>query len=359
MGSTAIATTWPDAVYARAYEGLSGAWRLGVRVRPVARHAAELERTQWLHADAIERFQVEALRSLLRFAGARIPYYRDLFARLRFDFRSIRSRADLAQLPPLTPGVVRERIADLVDPAQTGDAEAWRAAVRARSYGWAGYRPGLPALFYGDVHGRRGPTARLNEALRREVHLDAGPVSDESMDRTACAVEHARPHAVVASTRAVAAFARWVNATRRRRWADAAVVCVGDELVSADRAAIARAFGPRVFETYGTRDVLVAAECRAHGGMHVNEEGVVLEVVCDGEGVPPGADGDVVVTDLHDYAMPLVRFATGDRARLAARAPCSCGRWLRRMERVRERPDDQPRSRRFADILRAAPATSS
>ncbi len=143
--------------------------------------------------------QGEALRHLLEHAGANVPYYRDLFAQIRFDPRGVRSRSDLLELPLLTRDVVRERYKDLVSPAHRrtnirkgtsgssgapiqieycNASESWRQAVRLRSYGWAGYVPGARTLHYW------GPPAvvpsriaalkiRLDRRLRREIYVDA------------------------------------------------------------------------------------------------------------------------------------------------------------------------------------------
>jgi phenylacetate-CoA ligase len=355
-------------LYSWTYDKLaSGVWQRVAHGRPVARYAAFLERTQWLDADAIERLQLIELRALLRHAAGRIPYYRDLFARIGFDPRDVRSRADIEQLPLLTRDVVRERAADLVLPARgrsfvketsgtTGtpmrieycnDSESWRQAVRLRGYGWAGYRQGQPALFYwGGVQsevlrGLAGLKTLLDRALRREVYVDAGQRGEAAMEKTARLIERMRPHIVIGYTQALALFARWVHETGRRRWDDVPVICGAEAVLPDDRAVLARAFGPRVFETYGSREVmLMAAECSAHAGMHLSEENLLLEVVRGGKAAPDTEAGEVVVTDLHNLAMPLIRYVNGDIATLAPREVCRCGRSLRRLERVDGRTVD-------------------
>jgi phenylacetate-CoA ligase len=349
-------------LYAWVYDRVfTGAWQRLARGRPIARYGALLERTQWLDAEAIERFQVEALRELLRHAGERVPYYRELFARVGFDPRGVRSRADIDALPLLTRDLVRERAADLVDPARgrtsskdtsgttgapvrfeiSNDSESWRAAMRQRAYGWAGYRQGVPALFYWGgmqaevLHGLHGVKIRLDRALRREQFVDAGQRGEEAMERTARRIERMRPHVVVGYTQALALFSRWVNETGRRRWRNIPILCGAEAVLADDRAALERAFGPHVFETYGSREVmLMSSECAAHRGMHLAEENVLLEVVRGGRPAAPGESGDVLVTDLHNLAMPLIRYRNGDMATLAQPGPCSCGRSLRRLERV-------------------------
>ncbi len=365
-------------LYGRMYDRVfTGAWQRLAHGRPIVRHGAWLARTQFLDAEQIEQLQVDALRSLLAHAGERVPYWRELFARTRFDPRGVRSRADLEQLPVLTREIVSERAADLVDPARgdtivkdtsgttgaplrfelSNESESWRQAVRLRGYGWAGYRPGMPALFYwGGVqaevlHGLHGLKTRLDRALRREVYVDAGQRGEAQMERTARVVERMRPHVIVGYTQALALFARWVHETGRRTWGDVPVLCGAEAVLADDREALERAFGPHVFETYGSREVmLMAAECDAHAGMHLAEENVLLEVVRGGRAAAPGETGDVLVTDLHNRAMPFIRYQNGDLATFARGGACPCGRGLRRLERVDGRRVDTLRDARGEDI---------
>ena len=60
----------------------------------------------------------------------------------------------------------------------------------------------------------------------------------------------------------------------------------------------------------------------------------MLEVLGNGRAVRPGESGDVVVTDLHNYGMPMIRYVNGDVALPASTDRCPCGRGLARLERV-------------------------
>jgi phenylacetate-CoA ligase len=92
----------------------------------------------------------------------------------------------------------------------------------------------------------------------------------------------------------------------------------------------------RVFNRYGSREVGdIAGECDAHDGLHVFPWANYVEIVDEaGESVAPGVDGEVVVTCLTNFAMPLIRYKIGDRAALAPEGPCACGRGGQRLLRV-------------------------
>lgn len=103
------------------------------------------------------------------------------------------------------------------------------------------------------------------------------------------------------------------------------VVSCGELLVPAAREALADFFGLTVTDMYAMKEVgTIAVQC-ALGSYHIESERLWLEVVDDdGVPVPEGSVGEVVITDLTNLAMPLIRYRTGDFGSLAG-APCACG----------------------------------
>lgn len=113
------------------------------------------------------------------------------------------------------------------------------------------------------------------------------------------------------------------------------VTTVAETLRPAARAAIEAAFGVPVVDVYSAREAgYLALECPDRpGSYHVQSESVRLEVL-DGAGRPcaPGEVGRVVVTPLHNLAMPLIRYDIGDAAEVGP--PCPCGRGLPVLARI-------------------------
>jgi phenylacetate-CoA ligase len=342
-------------------------WERFARGRTTADHLALLEAMQWRSPEEIERYQVLSLRSLLAHAGRHVPYWREVFARVGFEPRDVRRRTDLAALPVLTREIVRERYRDLVSPlhayanikkgtsGSTGtplkfeyspESECWRQAVRLRGYAWSGYRPGLRTFYYWAMvsempTGGRGLKIRLDRALKREVFVDSMKQDERARKGALDLLRSSRPAFIVCYTQSCAQFARWILDRGLRDWDDIPVLCGAEAVLPADRAVLARAFGPHIFETYGSREtMLMGAECDAHQGLHLSEENLLVEIANEGRPVAPGDVGDVVVTDLHNYGMPFIRYQNGDVARMARAPTCPCGRGLRRLERVEGRRAD-------------------
>jgi phenylacetate-CoA ligase len=352
--------------YAWVYENvLHRAWERAKR-RPIPQYLDHLDKTQWLSAEEIEQLQLSSLCALLVHAQTNVPYYRELFAKIGFDARGVKRSEDIAVIPVLTKDIIRARYADLVDPAHRGrnirkgtsgstgaplmfehsrDSYAWRQATRIRGYRWAGFQLGARTLHYwGQISppkGIAGAKTRLDRAIKRDIYLDSMHSDEASMLGAVNVLRRAKPACLVVYTQSCVLWARFILDRGLRDWPDIPVVCGAEAVLPQDRAILRRAFGEEIFETYGSREVmLMSAECEAHDGMHLSEENVLLEVLADGKSCAVGEPGDVVVTDLHNLGFPFIRYANGDVATMHDSAPCRCGRGLRKLKGVDGRRAD-------------------
>lgn len=97
-------------------------------------------------------------------------------------------------------------------------------------------------------------------------------------------------------------------------------------------------------DNYGLSEIVgpgVAGECLCRKGMHIFEDHFIPEIIDSetGEVLPPGAKGELVLTNIVQEAIPLIRYRTRDITRLHYE-PCECGRTLVRMEKTMGRSDD-------------------
>jgi phenylacetate-CoA ligase len=112
-------------------------------------------------------------------------------------------------------------------------------------------------------------------------------------------------------------------------------------LLPHERTVIELTFGKKVFDRYGCEEVsLIASECEKHEGLHLNIEHLFIEFVKeDGTQAKEGEEGQIVVTDLFNKAMPFIRERVEDGG-VPSSKKCSCGRGLPLMERVTGRVAD-------------------
>ena len=101
------------------------------------------------------------------------------------------------------------------------------------------------------------------------------------------------------------------------------VLTGGEVLTAAMRSRLRRAFQAQVLESYASHEFpLIASACPHGADMHVCDDGVLVEILRDGRPAEPGERGEVVVTNLHAYAMPFIRYRLGDLATRGDACPC-------------------------------------
>ncbi|MFB3816347.1 MAG: phenylacetate--CoA ligase family protein [Candidatus Methylomirabilales bacterium] len=102
--------------------------------------------------------------------------------------------------------------------------------------------------------------------------------------------------------------------------------------------------GIKAYDIYGLSEIIgpgVGAECREQAGLHIFEDHFYPEIVdpASGEPLPPGVEGELVLTTLSKQAMPMIRYRTRDITAILPE-PCACGRTIRRVRRISRRADD-------------------
>jgi phenylacetate-CoA ligase len=137
-------------------------------------------------------------------------------------------------------------------------------------------------------------------------------------------------------------------------WQPKAVTTASETLYPFQRQEIERAWQVPILDSYGLKEHNVfIAQC-ARGGYHISPEYGICEILdADDEPVGPGEEGWIVATGLHNYAQPLLRYHTRDRAVQGSGNSCPCGRTLPTVDRIVGRIDDcihSPDGRRYSGM---------
>tara|TARA_R110002049_G_scaffold285698_2_gene466854 strand:+ start:76779 stop:78278 length:1500 start_codon:yes stop_codon:yes gene_type:complete len=141
-----------------------------------------------------------------------------------------------------------------------------------------------------------------------------------------------RPVQLVALPEYLRDLARYILRTGDRPQPIPIIRAMGANFPESWRDEVATAFRGTVREHYGSREMgPMAFDCIHRDGMHLLTDQHYIEVVRDGKPVDDGEIGQVLVTDLQNYSMPIIRYQIGDLARLDRR-PCRCGRQTPRIK---------------------------
>lgn len=324
----------------------------------------KLMATQWLPEAELRHHQWQRVREILAYAYGHCEYYQALF-----DAQGIQPDAitpdNFAQIPVLTKKLIQDqgdrllsrefRKEDLIL-AKTGGSTGkslhvysdrnWlevRTADALRSNRWAGWDIGMKvAAIWGNPAEPDDWRSRLRNALRdRTIYLDTMNLSPATMIAFVERWRRERPDIIFGHSHSIFILAKFLRNQKITGLHPKGIVATSMMLIPQERKTIEEVFGCKVTDRYGCEEVgLIASECEQHQGMHLDIEHLYIEFL-DDEGRPAadGQDGQIVVTDLFNHGMPLIRYRVEDVGVPTSRK-CPCGRSLPMMERVTGRTAD-------------------
>ena len=118
------------------------------------------------------------------------------------------------------------------------------------------------------------------------------------------------------------------------------VLFVGEPWTESLRRKMEGEWGVKFYDVYGSSELPGrGGECMERNGIHVFTDFSLLEIVDPetGEVLPPGEEGEIVITNLGSEAIPLIRYQTGDVAAMLPYEICPCGRTHPRISRIKGR----------------------
>jgi phenylacetate-CoA ligase len=330
------------------------------------RYEREFKRSQFFSADQLRDLQMSRLRLLLNYAYRNCPFYRTRFQRCGLHPEDIQTLEDFSHFPILEKRDIQQSVTEMIAtnwpksdliPNHTGgstgtplplflsrDRKCSRAAATLRHNSWAGWNPGdRSAVIWGaaaDMPLDNWTTKLRRWLLREPIWLNAAELTERSMHQFHLALLRYRPRIIQAYARSAALFAQWLEMSKLQPYRPHAIITTAEVLDQSTRTTLERVFQCPVFNRYGCREVsVIASECEAHQGMHIMAEGLYLEIDHTRFSDITNQAGCILVTDLLNFAMPLIRYRIGDIGSWASGA-CPCGRQLPRLQQIQGRVTD-------------------
>jgi len=324
----------------------------------------QLEESQWQTPETLIDLQLKQATTLLAFARQTVPYYQKQLQQLRISPDKPVSLQQWQELPILTRQQVQEagramistnipadhgKVASIQSSGSTGFAlTAWQTEVAQTFYHALTLRN---HLWHRRNFSKKFAAIRLSKPLKPGESTDSaswGPATDMTVETGPAATLHIntdikqqaawlmeqQPAYLLSFPTNLHALAAFFLERGYTLPCLAQVIAYGEMLDPETRLLCREAWQVEVKDMYSANEVgYMALQCPDHEHYHVMAENVMLEIV-DEMGRPclPGELGRVVVTTLHNFAMPLIRYAIGDYGTLGE--PCPCGRGLPVLEKV-------------------------
>jgi phenylacetate-coenzyme A ligase PaaK-like adenylate-forming protein len=346
-------------------------WLRGISGKSIMAHVARFEEQSRWPPERRAELTLSRIQELLQHAWDHVPIWREKLTSIGAEPGDIRSWDDFARVPHLTRAELRNRLddclADNVPPEQrimsrSSGSSGERLcfwADRARdplhhanvhlNHRWAGIEVGeREALLWANVGfpvGRKSWHWRLPPRLLNRMFFSTQLLDEKMLALFHRRLNRFRPRLLTVFPTLLAVYIRHCRERGLPLPRPRAIISTGEMLSEGNRALFEEALGAPVFDRFGSIEFGdITQECEAHEGMHVNAHRVWAEVVPI-EGLE-GDLGTLVVTDLDNRGLPLIRYESGDLARLWPAETthlCPCGRTLPRLKALMGR---------FIDLVR-------
>ena len=344
----------PSAQLRRRYRGLKfRAYRL--IKRPVYRgYRDNVRMLSESDPDVLSR---SFLSQLLAHAGEHVPYYRDILP----------SGSEFTSLPILTKDVIRNGSSELKAATSPGkqylnssggatgepvtfiqdtDYQSWNNATQAYYFSkFHGLEPGYDKSVWlwgseRDTFGTSSWRTRLALSLQSRLLLNTFAADETRWIEYADRIRTYRPSFVAGYAGSLYQLARVARNQNLRLYSPRFVHSSAERLHDFMRMEIEEHFDSSVYDYYGSREVgAIAGEC-CDGSRHIFIQNNIVEILDDSDDViKNGEEGRIVVTNLHNYSMPMIRYEIGDTGSIAGE-DCTCGSSLPVLETLTGRVTD-------------------
>lgn len=298
-------------------------------------------------------------KTLMSYAYEHVPYYRNTWKSMGIAPQDINSYSEIEKLPIIDKHTVIEHYEEFIsDEANIGNLTKHSTGgssglsltllyddntVRARRLGilrWMSFA-GLDRHDKGVWIGRATETLLQDRKkwgggekyfgffnpVSNRLQLVTNNMSPDVLKHYVENIKRFKPDYIQGYASGVATLARYME-IKSISYPMKAVLTSSETLTSADREVIEKVFMCKVFDRYGCgEEVISAIECEHHEGYHIEIDRCYAEVVDEYGKTVESQVGDIVATNLVNYAFPLIRYKTGDLGSIKYDG-CICGRKL-------------------------------
>ena len=317
-----------------------------------------LEKSQWWTKKKLENYQNEKLKKMVKHAYDNVPYYHRIFKKEGINLEKIKTKEDLKKIPTLSKDDIRKNldnmkatnVINLVENHSSGstgeplkyyttkyvDSHNWAQVLR--QWVWNEYNLGDPYVKI-SLNKREFFIKKIQDFIMNCIYIHIFDINEKTLIREVVKIKKSKAKILYSYASSIYLLARYMKEAGITNDKIKAVITQGDILFPHYRKLIESQFGCKVFDSYGGDGIAVSFECEKHKGYHIADENVIVEFLRNGERVSEGKLGEIVLTGLNNYGMPLIRYKIKDLG-TPSDSICSCGRNLSMMGDIKGRDTD-------------------
>jgi len=320
----------------------------------------KLIQNQWKSYDELQKEQELQLKKMINFSYNNVPYYHRLFRNLKLTPEDLKSIEDLEKLPIITKNIIKDnwnelqpvnlknmKYYNLTTGGSTGNPLRFRltkfdrfflGALLYRGWGYGGYELGDKMVFLAgsslDVGAQSDIVKKSHEIARNLKKLSSFDMGSKEMLSYVNIMNSFKPKFLRGYASSIDFFARYIEENNLEIISPLAIFTTAEKLNPEMRRRISNAFDCEVYDNYGLNDGGVSAyECSEHSGLHIDSERSLMEIVDESGNQIEDGRGKILATSLHNFAMPFIRYETGDLGYITD-IKCSCGRGSKVLKEV-------------------------
>ena len=309
--------------------------------------------------------QKTLLFNTLDYSIENVQYYKDIANKNKIKISKDSIFEDIKKFPILNKGILRDQFDNLKSTAfkqkyfentsggSTGEpvvflqdipyAEKGKAA-KIFFDGWAGRKDGKKKIkLWGSerdiLEGSQGISGFINTNLLNTILLNSFRMSEQDMKNYVEIINKEKPKIIEAYVQSIYELSKFIVNNELQIYSPKGIITSAGTLYPDQKKLIEEVFNTKVYNRYGSREVGdMACSCEKDEGLHLNIFNQYIEILNDKlESCKPGEIGQVYVTTLNNYVMPLIRYKIGDMAVPAENEQCPCGRGLPLIKNVEGR----------------------
>ncbi len=322
---------------------------LFVRGEQFGHYLKVFEKNQWLSHDTLQMMKTKKLVRLINYARENVKYYGDTFQNI--PIKSSITMDDFQSYPFITKSELVKHQSKLLSENYKGalvkkttggstgqavtilkskSAIAQEFAGNYRGFSWANIKIGdKQGRFWGvPIAKKEKLRSKLVDFANNRKRFSAFSFSEQSMVEYIRILNYYKPVYLYGYVSMMTRFAEFLESGHYRLcFPLKAVITTSEVLTSSHRKLLERIYETKVFNEYGCGEIgTIAHECE-EGSMHINDENMLVEIVDGNKPCEPNQIGEIVVTELNNFAMPLIRYRLGDFASFS-NVQCKCSRSL-------------------------------